>query len=70
MHPLQVTIEHDTGYKGDVKIPREYVRQFSRLAGMMELIDDEFSRLRMVLTDYRRQMLALVKNGKLDDVPL
>ena len=64
------TIEHDTGYKGDVKIPREYKRQFSRLAGMMELIDDEFSRLRMVLTDYRRQTLALVKSGKLDDVPL
>jgi len=64
------TIEHDTGYKGDVKIPREYMRQFSRLAGMMELIDDEFSRLRTVLTDYRRQTLALVKNGKLDDVPL
>jgi ppGpp synthetase/RelA/SpoT-type nucleotidyltranferase len=64
------TIEHDTGYKGDVKIPSEYKRQFSRLAGMMELIDDEFSRLRVVLTDYRRQTLALVKNGKLDDVPL
>ncbi|MBQ6965563.1 MAG: hypothetical protein IJP82_07745 [Bacteroidaceae bacterium] len=64
------TIEHDTGYKGDVKIPRVYMRQFSRLAGMMELIDDEFSRLRTVLTDYRRQTLALVKNGKLDDVPL
>ena len=64
------TIEHDTGYKGVVKIPPEYKRQFSRLAGMMELIDDEFSRLRTVLTDYRRQTLALVKNGKLDDVPL
>ena len=64
------TIEHDIGYKGDVKIPREFKRQFSRLAGMMELMDDEFSRLRTVLTDYRRQMLALVKNGKLDDVPL
>jgi len=64
------TIEHDTGYKGDVKIPSEYKRQFSRLAGMMELMDDEFSRLRTVLTDYRRQMLALVKSGKLDDVPL
>ena len=64
------TIEHDTGYKGDVKIPREYKRQFSRLAGMMELIDDEFSRLRVVLTDYRRQTLALVKNGQLNDVPL
>ncbi len=64
------TIEHDTGYKGDVKIPREYLRQFSRLAGMMELIDEEFSRLRVVLTDYRRQMLTLVKSGQLDDVPL
>lgn len=64
------TIEHDTGYKGEVKIPREYKRQFSRLAGMMELIDDEFSRLRIALTDYRRQTLALVKNGKLSDVPL
>lgn len=64
------TIEHDISYKGDVKIPREYNRQFSRLAGMMELIDDEFSRLRVVLTDYRRQTLALVKSGQLDDVPL
>jgi len=64
------TIEHDTGYKGDVVIPREYMRQFNRLAGMMELLDDEFSRLRMVLTDYRRQTLALVKSGQLDDVQL
>jgi len=64
------TIEHDIGYKGDVRIPNEYKRQFSRLAGMMELMDDEFSRLRTVLTDYRRQTLALVKSGKLDDVPL
>ena len=64
------TIEHDIGYKGDVKMLPEYRRQFSRLAGMMELIDDEFSRLRTVLTDYRRQTLSLVKNGKLDDVPL
>ena len=64
------TIEHDIGYKGDVRIPREYQRQFSRLAGMLELIDDEFSRLRLVLTDYRRQIMSLVQNGQLDDVPL
>ena len=63
------TIEHDTGYKG-VRIPREYMRQFSRLAGMLELIDDEFSRLRSTLTDYRRKVQALVASGKLDDVPL
>ena len=64
------TIEHDTGYKGEVKIPKEYRRQFSRLAGMLELVDDEFSRLRTVLADYRRQVQALVKTGQLDDVPL
>jgi ppGpp synthetase/RelA/SpoT-type nucleotidyltranferase len=64
------TIEHDTGYKGDVKIPREYVRQFSRLAGTLELIDDEFSRLRATLTDYRRRVKSLVESGKLDDVEL
>jgi ppGpp synthetase/RelA/SpoT-type nucleotidyltranferase len=64
------TIEHDTGYKGDVKIPKEYKRQFSRLAGMLELVDDEFSRLRTELTDYRRQIQGMVKSGQLDDVPL
>ncbi len=64
------TIEHDTGYKGDVKIPREYQRQFSRLAGMLELIDDEFSRLRTTLTDYRRKVQSLVKSGRLDEAEL
>lgn len=64
------TIEHDIGYKGEVKLPNEYRRQFSRLAGMLELADDEFSRLRITVTDYRRQIQSLVKNGKLDDVQL
>jgi len=64
------TLNHDTGYKGDVKIPQEYLRQFNRLAGMMELMDEEFSRLRNVLTDYRRQMLTLEASGQLDGVNL
>lgn len=64
------TIEHDIGYKSNVKIPNEFIRQFNRLAGMLELIDDEFSRLRLVLTDYRRHVQSLVKNGHLDEVPL
>ena len=63
-------IEHDIGYKGAVKLPPEYRRQFSRLAGMLELADDEFSRLRTTMADYRRQVQTLVKSGRLDDVPL
>lgn len=64
------TLDHDTKYKGDVKVPREYQRQFNRLAGMLELIDEEFDRLRTTLTDYRRQMLTLEASGQLDDVDL
>ena len=64
------TIEHDTGYKGEVKIPREYKRQFSRLAGMLELVDDEFSRLRIVLTEYRRQVQTLVPVSVMNFLPL
>ena len=63
-------IEHDIGYKGAVKLPPEFRRQFSRLAGMLELADDEFSRLRTTMTEYRRQIESLVKSGQLSDVPL
>ncbi len=61
---------HDTGYKSGVEIPREYMRQMNRLAGLLEMADDEFSRIRTELNDYRRRMQNLVSNGKLDDVPL
>ena len=64
------TIEHDVGYKGEVKIPNDYKRQLSRLAGMLELADDEFSRIRIELNDYRRQIFSLVKSGHLSEVPL
>lgn len=33
-------------------------------------MDEEFSRLRNVLVDYRRQMLALEASGQLDSVDL
>ena len=63
-------IEHDIGYKGSVKLPPEFRRQFSRLAGLLELADEEFSRLRTTMNDYRRQVETLVKSGQLSDVPL
>jgi ppGpp synthetase/RelA/SpoT-type nucleotidyltranferase len=63
-------IEHDIGYKGAVKLPPQYRRQFSRLAGMLELADDEFSRLRTTMTEYRRQIQTLVKSGNLSEVVL
>lgn len=63
-------INHDTGYKTGVEIPREYMRRMNRLAGLLEMADDEFSRIRLEITDYRRRVQTLVQNGKLDDVML
>ena len=62
-------MNHDTGYKSGVEIPREYIRNMNRLAGMLELADEQFSRIRNELTDYRRRMRALVASGNLDDAP-
>ena len=64
------SINHDTGYKSGIEIPREYLRRMNRLAGLLEMADDEFSRIRTEITDYRRRVQSLVQNGKLDDVLL
>ena len=63
-------IQHDIGYKSEIETPKEYHRMLSRLAGMMELADDEFSRIRNSIADYRRRMQNLVLNGQLEEVAL
>ena len=63
-------INHDSGYKSDIDVPREFVRRMNRIAGMLEMADYEFSRIRTELSDYRRRMQQLVANGKLDEVQL
>ena len=63
-------IQHDIGYKSEIETPKEYHRMLSRLAGMMELADDEFSRIRNSIADYRRRMQTMVLNGQLEEVAL
>ena len=63
-------MNHDTGYKSGVEVPVEYMRNMNRLAGMLELVDEQFSLIRTEITDYRRQVQSLVASGRLEEVPL
>lgn len=63
-------MNHDTGYKSGVEVPKSYLRRLSRLAGILEMVDDEFSRIRTEINDYRRNIQSLVASGNLDEVPL
>jgi len=63
-------VQHDIGYKSEFEMPKEYLRNFSRLASLLELADNEFSRTRAAIYDYRRRMQSLLQNGKLEEVEL
>lgn len=64
------TLDHDTGYKAGVEVPREYLRNLNRLAGMLELVDEQFSKIRSDITNYRREVQSLVRSGNFGEVPL
>lgn len=46
-------IEHDLGYKSSDGIPKTIKRDFSRLAGLLELADKEFVSIRNNLNEYK-----------------
>jgi putative GTP pyrophosphokinase len=46
-------IEHDLGYHNAGAIPDSFRRRFSRLAGLLEIADDEFQTLRNEIAEYQ-----------------
>ena len=61
-------IHHDIGYKSDFGVPREINRQFARLAGLLELADDEFVRARDNMTSYTEDIRKRIITDDADDV--
>jgi hypothetical protein len=62
-------IEHDLGYKTTLAVPRAARRQFSMLAGLLELADLEFERLATQLEAYA-ESLPPVSDPSYEPVPI
>ena len=59
-------IEHDIGYKSESAVPRSERRAFSRLAGLLELADNEFVRIRDRLAVRQATIVEEVARGDVD----
>ncbi len=58
-------IEHDLGYKAEAAIPRNVRRRFSRLAGVLELADDEFVEIRQQINAHQATASQDIRKGDL-----
>ena len=63
-------IHHDIGYKSEFGVPREIRRQFARLAGLLELADDEFVRARNNMLGYTDNIRRRIITDDADDVTI
>lgn len=59
-------IEHDLGYKSQEEIPYDMKRSFSRLAGLLELADEEFLRIKNGIFEYQNQLMQSYLSADID----
>lgn len=53
-------IEHDLGYKSSIEVPRLIKRRFARIAGLLEVADQEFEAVRQELASYGDSVDGLI----------
>lgn len=56
-------IEHDLGYKSEFGLPRNIRREFSRIAGLLEIADERFNAIRTNVGTYTLEIRDQIKNG-------
>lgn len=62
------SIEHDLGYKSEFGVPKVVLRDFARLAGLLELADDEFARVRDNMNAYTEDIRKRIIDNCANDV--
>lgn len=63
-------IEHDLGYKSEFEIPRAIRRNFSRVAGLLETADIQFTKIRDDSEQYNRTIHEKIRQNDCDAVLL
>lgn len=63
-------MNHCMGYKNDFGIPRQESRRFSRLAGLLEMADEQFMQLRENISSYTEGIRSRIADNTADDIPL
>lgn len=61
-------INHDLGYKNQFGVPRAITRELARLAGLLELADNEFVRVRDDMNSYIEETRRKIVEDNADDV--
>ena len=54
LHHAWAEVEHDLGYQAQESVPEDVRRRFSRVAGLLEIADQEFVSIRRDLERYAR----------------
>lgn len=60
-------MEHDMGYKSNIEVPSEIVRDFSRLAGLLEIADKEFQEIRQKISKYKLEVSEKIQHDEQDE---
>lgn len=55
-------IEHDIGYKSPREVPNHIRRQFSQLAGLLEIADTQFITIKESLQNYKNESAAKIED--------
>lgn len=63
-------IEHDLGYKSEFGIPIPMRREFSRVAGLLEIADNQFIELRENIRRYESDVKDKIRNNMAGDITL